>query len=302
MIKFSSFDKFKKTSFEKEYPLLSKYFSDFNIRQNMLENADLKRKYIKYENTIESFIFELEKRFDLNTINKILLDSVIKLPDEILESLIISYLNSDEATKSNSEFIMYYNKTSNLGIDSINYVEKNGLITNRSFKDIPSIAIDQKYKELKTGNEIFKYELLSDVYDILAFNEKKLIVSLLENNSFALLEKIFESSDASLKTILSILIKKGITGDLINGTLISNLGSLHLILMIYMLIEADNTTGIINNLNKLIKLNKFDLIKNIIDENLLLVLGSININEEFINENEIMLLLKEKGMILEKVA
>ena len=105
----------KKNSFDKKFPLFVKYFSDVTMQNNMTDNADLLRKYDAYSESIEFFLKELDKRFDIDTIKRIIIEAIIKLPDSIMASLITSYLNSSEEAKSNPDFIAYYNKTSNMG-------------------------------------------------------------------------------------------------------------------------------------------------------------------------------------------
>ena len=62
----------KKSNFELNYPLFINYFNDELIRDNMINNKDLKRKYEAHAELISTLIFELEKRFDKITINNIL--------------------------------------------------------------------------------------------------------------------------------------------------------------------------------------------------------------------------------------
>ena len=86
----------KKNSFDKKFPLFVKYFTDATIQNNMTDNADLLRKYNAYSESIEFFLKELDKRFDIDTIKRIIVEAIIKLPDSIMVSLITSYLNSSE--------------------------------------------------------------------------------------------------------------------------------------------------------------------------------------------------------------
>ena len=54
-----------------------------------------------------------EKRFDKITINNILTETVLKLPDEVLTSFIVSYLNSNESTKLASYYELYSASSAN---------------------------------------------------------------------------------------------------------------------------------------------------------------------------------------------
>ena len=182
----------KKSSFEKKYPLFSKYFTDIIIQTNMVENADLSRKYITHNEIIRIFVMELASHFDVETIKEMIIESIVKLPDEMLLSLIKSYLASSENVKSNREFIKYFNKTSNFGRESLDYIIENGLITTRKYREIPNLAIDYHYAKIKTGEEEFKGDNLEDVYTYLTYPQRSYVIGLIENKSFQYLNEIFD--------------------------------------------------------------------------------------------------------------
>lgn len=222
----------KKSNFELNYPLFVNYFNDELVRDNMINNKDLKRKYEAHTELISTLIFELEKRFDKFTINNILTETVLKLPDEVLTSFIVSYLNSNESTKSNPNVVSFYNKILHLGNSSIEYIEENGIITNRTYKDLPVLIINNKYHLLKCGNEHFKNELLDDVFDTLSFEEKKYVIMLLEHKCLDILNLLFVNIEISFKDLIDYLMKAGINNNIINNEVYSNIQEkLHLLLI-----------------------------------------------------------------------
>lgn len=291
----------KKSNFEKKYPLFVKYILDEEVQKNMLNNADLLRKYDAYNESINTFLFELEKHFDAITINKIITDAILKTPDEVLLSIITAYLNSSETAKSNPEFVLFYNKTSNLGIDSVEYVEAKGLITNRNYKDIPNIAIDHKYNELKTGVESFKGVGLDSIYETLTYPQRRFVNTLLENKSFELLDIIFERFNFTLKSLLKILIEKDIDATIINPEIFNRIGAYPLMIMICLIIEADETAKIVSNIKLIIIGKRYDLLKNIISFDNVLAVGLLTIEElNSLTDTEILKNLSDESYILSK--
>lgn len=264
---------FKQTveTFETKYPLFVDIFSEPYIRQNMMENTDLYRKYVANNAIIKTFIYELRKRFDIETVRKILEESVFKLPDNLLVSFVTSYLNSDEATKSNADVVQYFKKTMNLPKHSeecINYITENGIVANRTYKDIPHIIIDDRYNELKSddntypeGNELVK---LDDVYPLLTYPERQLVIDLLEHDSFKLLPKIFDRFDYSLKTIISLMYVKGIDSKIINVDVVDNLTPYFAMLMVLFIIDSDRSELVNRNLDILFNASRYNLVKYLI--------------------------------------
>lgn len=291
-----------KNTFEKKYPLFNKYVLDENIRNNMLQNEDLYRKYNVYSSTISTFIHELDKRFDVETINRIIIEAILKTPDEIMVSLITSYLNSDECTKSNSDFILFYNRTSSFGKDSIKYLEENGIIANRSYKDVPYIAIDARFKELHNENMYFKGEEIGEVFNKLDYKEKKYLNTLLEMNAFKDLEPIFERMDFNLKTLLSFLTKKNIDPIIFKNEVLESLGHYNTMIGILTLLENEDNVRILNNIRFIIQKERYELLKNIIIYGKILELDVLDINIiDSLEDYEIMDLFNTYSYTLKKV-
>lgn len=195
----------KKNSFDKKYPLFSDFISDEQIRKNMLENKDLYRKYQENEELIRIFLIELKNRFAIETVKNIIIETIFKYPDEILKSYIVSYLNSSEAIKNRKDNFNYFKKIMFMGEDIIRYVERNGIITDRGYKNIPEKILDEKYNELKSGVEMFKGELLENVFKKLNFSKKEFIVELLKLDAFQNFNEAFKDTSFSLSSILNLV-------------------------------------------------------------------------------------------------
>ncbi len=254
----------KKNSFDKKYPLLVKYIIDDDVRQNMLNNNDLARKYEATKSSIQIFLFELEKRFDSQTIANIIMETIFKYPDEMLLSFITAYLNSDEPTKSNLEIVSFYNKTASLGLKALKYIENHGIIANRHYKELPSMIIDELYEQLKTGEETFKDEFLDKCYPNLAINEKQLVVELLENKAFHLLDKIFKTFSSNLSNLLKILVASRIDTKIINNEVFEHIDTDVLTGIIYMLISIEEINNILLSIQNLFKAGRYQLLENIV--------------------------------------
>lgn len=292
----------KKNNFEKKFPLFVKYFQDPIMESNMAENADLVRKYNAYSETIEFFLKELDKRFDIYTVRNIIVEAIIKLPDSIMSSLITTYLNSSEEAKSNPDFLSYYNKTSNMGIDSLEYIEKYGLITNRNYKDIPEKALDAKFENTKSGAEQFNGVGLSDIFYELTIPEKRYVISLLDAHIFEEFDDLFERFNFSFKSLLTILMAKNIDADMLNSKVYQSMGKDYLLVLVCLIIDNDESFGSVGNIKKLFKEERYDLVKKILDSNLLVHLSRLELdNLENTSDDVIIEELKRKELVLGKV-
>ena len=72
--------------FEKKYSLLAPYILDESVRKNMLSNEDLLRKYDSNHSMIKAYINEIDKRFDRETINKMIIETIFKFSSPVLIS------------------------------------------------------------------------------------------------------------------------------------------------------------------------------------------------------------------------
>lgn len=291
----------KKNNFEKKFPLFAKYITDANMQINMAENADLVRKYNACSESIEVFLKELDRRFDVEMIKRVIVEAIIKMPDSMMSSLITSYLNSSEEAKSNSEFLYYYNQVSSMGIASVQYVEKNGLITNRGFRDIPEKAIDAMFKDLRSGAEHFKGEELDEVYRELSYQEKQFVVSLLRGKIVDEFDTLFEKLNFSFKVLIKTFMSLGIDSIILNKDVVAGLSADYLLALVCLIIENGGVATSLVNTKKLLIAERYELIKLVINENLLSSLEVMDYQDlDGKSDEEVMENLRKKELVLAK--
>ncbi len=287
---------FSKNEFDRKYPLFAKYEFPTNVKDNAVANTDLARKYNQYNQSIATYLFELDKRFDIETIRNIIIETIFKNPDEIMMSIITSYLNSTEEVKSNVDYVKFYNKTSNFGIDSIEYMQENGIILDRSYKNIPALAIDSKYESIKTGRESFKGELLDSVYDELTYPQRRYAISLIEKDSYGLLDVLFSRFNFTTKVLFKVLMSKGINDELLNNDLVQELDSYSLMILFCFMIEIENPIRIVSNVLYLVRNERYKLLKVIIEKDILENLNYALIDELNKSDEEVISILDNKDI------
>lgn len=268
----------KVSDFEKKYPLFVPYVINETTRENMLTNEDLLRKYNEHLDDIQSFVVEIASRFDVETVFSLLQATVFKMPDEILLSFIKAYLKSNEAAKNNQDVIKFYNNILHLGEDSIHYIENHGIITNRTWRDIPEMVVDEEYNNYKKDNEVFKEEALSQVYGELNLKEKRLVVGLLKKEAFELVSSLFASVDITLKHLISLLAAKGIDEDILNASVSAGIGEYNLLLLVFALFGSEYADTMVVNVRYLIQSERFELLRVLTSNNSLTSLNEYNVD------------------------
>ena len=294
---------FSGNTFKSKYPLLDKYITDSNVRDNLLKNHDLLRKYKLNETLIKAFVFELDKHFDKETTYKIIIDTIFAMPDVTLKSFIQSYLNSDEVTKSNSDVVKFYKKISQYGIDSTRYIEKNGIITNRTFKEIPNKVLDERFRNANTNDYVFNNIKIKDTYESLSYGEKIFLIDLLENNLFEDLITIYDkkldkykiSNRFDLKTILSLLISSEINGIILNKESIDKIGEDNILFLSYMIFGMNFGQSVTRIIKYYISVGKYELINKIVVKGLTPALEGLSVQDiKNVDEKDLLRLLEKK--------
>lgn len=272
----------KKSNFDKKYPLFSKYIADEQTRKNMLDNKDLYRKCQDNYELIRIFLIELDNRFEASVITKIITEIIFKYPDEILKSYITAYLNSDETIKNKENSFNDFKKIMFMGEDVIKYVSRNGLINDRSYKNIPERIIDEKYDELKSGVEMYKNELLDHVFKTLSIEKKKFVIDLLENDSYYSFVECFKESSYSLVSILNLVENLNIGASLFYSSTLDFLDIKDIKRIVVEAINASylkDDTLFMDNINTLLRNGKIRFLKEIIDIDKLTDLNEISRDE-----------------------
>lgn len=263
----------KLSDFEKKYPLFVPYVIDETTRENMLANEDLLRKYNEHLDDIQSFVKEIASRFDVETVFVILQGTVFKFSDEVLVSFIKAYLNSNEAAKNNPDVIKFYNNILHLKEECVHYVERHGIITNRTWRDIPEMVVDEEYARYKKDNEIYKDEILGHVYKSLNMKEKRLVVGLLRKESFAILNTLFASVEINFRQLIALLSAKGINEEILNYEVSSGMGEYNLLLLLFAIFGMESTDIVISNVIHLIGTKRFALLNKLTTSSSLASLG-----------------------------
>lgn len=296
----------RSNTFEKKYPLLAPFILDSNVRNNMLNNKDLMAKYERHNSLIKAYVNQLSICFDRETSKKLIENTIMKLPDELLVSFMTAYLNSDDATKYNSDCLSFYMRSVNLGKDVVKYIEENGIVSNRDYKNLPKIIVDKKFndiilKEVLTygGNNILTLK------DDLSIQDKSLLVSFYESNNLNVLDLLF-SNYYDLKSILSFLHITGINTNIINNDNLNMLGENVLINLVFKLFTSYNDVNLSRNvktISNILDNNRNDIIYLLI-RNEFINLAFMLENESFdvITIQEVLAKITANRLILEKAA
>lgn len=296
----------RNNTFEKKYALLAPFIKNPNVRNNMMSNKDLYEKYSNNYFLIKAYLEEIKNRFDEETINDLIIETIFKLPQELLRSYITAYLNSSEITKNNSNALIFYKKSLTYGNDVIKYIEENGIITNREYKNLPKILVEKKFNNLIT-NKIYKYGESNILIfeNILTIQEKSLLIMFLESNNFEVLDLLF-SNYMDLKKLLSFLNATGININILNKKNLELFGEKNLLFITminFSMLGDNNLKNNIETIQLLLDKKRIDLITTLVENNSLKYAYALN-NEtlDTISCDEMMKTIVSHRYVLEKAA
>lgn len=285
--------------FEKKYPLFNDYIKDETVRNNMLNNEELFERYKSYYNTIEVFIYTLKNNFDNETVAKFIIDIIVKEECEVMVSIMTSYLNSNVAVQANPNFVSYYKKILYLDLTddiTISYVEEEGIVTDRSYRELPNIALDKKFEELYTSSITYNNYDLKEVFPRLSIIEKKFVIKLLKINGFSKFDTIFQKLNISFYGLIKYLCHNKIPFMLFKNENVNIIGEYQVLLFCFKMFDIDANVKIIENINHLLISNRIELIKNLIDSLKFESLGIIPSNEiDRMSDEEVIKYLSEDG-------
>ena len=261
----------RSNSFEKKYPILAPFIKDTDVRNNLLNNKDLLMKYEKNNSLIKAYVNELSNIFDNETVRKMIIDTIFKLPEELLVSFITAYLNSDPVTKHNSNCLVYYNKTVVYGKEVVKYIEENGIVSNRDYKNLPKVIVEKKFNDIIL-KQVLTYggENILMMREQLTLQEKSLLITFIESNNFNVLDLLF-SEYVPFKKLLVFLNATGINTNIINNKNLNTYGAEELIslVMINFSLYGDiNLKNNIETISLMLKENRKDLIDKLLEYNL----------------------------------
>ncbi len=296
----------RSNSFEKKYAILAPFIVDTNVRNNMLNNKDLLSKYERNNSLIKAYVTELSNRFDNETVRKMIIETIFKLPEELLVSFITAYLNSNEVTKSNSNCLSFYNKTLAYGKEVVKYIEENGIVSNRDYKNLPKVIIDKKFNDIILKRVItYGGQNVLMMREQLTSQEKSLLVSFIETNNFEVLDVLF-SPYYELKKLLAFLNAIGINTNLINRKNLNELGTEKLLILIiknFTLYGDINLKNNITTLSLMLENERKDLINALIEKDLVHLSYNVDDNKiDTISIEEMIDVINTSKYVLEKVS
>lgn len=290
--------------FEKKYSLLAPYILDESVRKNLLANDDFMRKYDANYSMIKVFLYEIGKRFDTETINKIVSETIFKFSSPVLISFITAYLNSDEATKNNSNVVFHYKKVLHQGTDVIKYVEENGIVTNRTFKEIPQKIMDNRFESLERG-QVYGNVTLKDLYPTMSPLEKQSLIEFLENDSFKYINELF-GGYFRFNKLFKLIKFSGIDTEIINRDNYNKLGPDKLrvlILTIFTLLGDINIKSDVEVIKEMLRTGRIDLLDILLKEDMVVYAHYLNPNYiAELSEDEMVDRINMSKIILEKSA
>lgn len=274
--------------FEKKYPLLKCFITDLHQRDLMNHNNDLFTKYDNNSNLIEFFIGELQKHFSREEVISFI-EILLKKPENIMKSIMVSYLNSEDDIKKRNDFIKLYEDISDLGIDCVKYIETYGMVGEGLYENIPEqIAAmrntieESKYKEDNEKliiefekidqNFYFRDEAIKDIYPSLGIKAKKLLNNLIKGQCFY---KVFGSSafgleniTASFSSIINGLAFCHVDENILNSRVFFEIGDSETFALINQIMLSDGEVYIIRKIAKNVKIlinnGRYKLLKNLI--------------------------------------
>lgn len=270
--------------FERKYPLFKAYFTDINERNNMLNNADLYRKYKAYDNTISFYLLELKANFSDLEIKKFIKETIIKLPDEVMTSFITAYLNSDTIVKSNSEVFNFYLKTQELGENAVHFVESHGIIASDDYLQISEYVryekinqdeeerqheldlVEMEFNQFYKEDLSFKEDDIRSVFNQVSLAYKKVINELIKNNLINILDEVFADTKYNFYQVLLIINNYHFENNIINLNVLHNISASSLYYLLMEIIDADSDR-VKRNVIKLISKHRYELLLILINTN-----------------------------------
>ena len=271
------FDKlFKTKSFDKLFPELVPYIKTDDEREQLVNDTEFIDKYQRNINIISTFLYEVRKYHKSIEVKKIIKKYIISLDDERLVDVILLYLNLTDEDKQEKEFFIIYDKKYHLE-------DKSEEELNREHE------IDRRYNNIKSGREVFHGLTLDSLYNTCEYDERDTINSILANkNGWETFAFLFEERyHANFKQLMALLNRALVDGTIINEEVRLSLGDDMFEELVFTLLSNHNSE-IAKHIKTLIKNRRYDLIINMIQDNLLGDVVFINtINQEELNDKEL---------------
>lgn len=261
-----------KNTFKFKYPLLYPYIKDDSIIDKLMTNDSIYNIYIRHENLLKYFILELKNNFDDIFISNIIVELFNKYPENLIESFMCAYLNSNDLIKKSHDISLMFIKLMENNTREFNYIVENGL-ENLKKDNITTESLNKTFINLNNNLEFNGFKL-EYIWDFLNNNEKQLLISILENNCYDLFTLSLENINFGLKNILNGLCRCNIKYTLFTKDVYDKLGIrvIKLIVLAGICLEDIEELKDIQNIlinNEYPKIN--DIVKNNILPNLIKV-------------------------------
>ena len=259
---------FKKQDDGIDYSELVPYFKK-NELDLFVYNQEFISKYKKHTYEINKFISEVRKfKKPVETVD-IINKYIILLNEKEMDDNITLFLSKQEHLRR--DFFRIFDK-------KYGYDKTEDIITREQ-------NAQEAYKMNKTGNETFNNIPLDDLFDSLDVDTKEYLVQVLATpGAFDIIKQLFEERyHASFMYLLKLLSRAGIDGVLLDEQFLSYLGFEEYRELILTL--SSNKNGEVTRYIKiLINNQRFDLVKDMLEMNLMSDIITININNEELND------------------
>ena len=267
---------FKTNSFDKLFPELVPYIKTDAERELLANDKDFIDKYQRNSIIISTFLFEVNKYYKNIEVKKLIKKYIISLDETRLVEVILLYLGLTEEDKEDRQFFIIYDKKYHLEDKTEEQLNKEH-------------DIDRRYNNFKTGRETFNGISLDTLYNTCDYPERELINSIItQHGGWETFTSLFEEKyKANFKQLLQLLNSALVDGEIINKEVQYNVGDEMFVELVFTLLSNHNLE-IAKHIKTLIKNKRYDLIINMIQDNLLGDVVFINtINQAELNDKEL---------------
>ena len=267
---------FKTNSFDKLFPELVPYIKTDAERELLANDKDFIDKYQRNNIIISTFLFEVNKYYKNIEVKKLIKKYNISLDETRLVEVILLYLGLTEEDKEDRQFFIIYDKKYHLEDKTEEQLNKEH-------------DIDRRYNNFKTGRETFNGISLDTLYNTCDYPERELINSIItQHGGWETFTSLFEEKyKANFKQLLQLLNSALVDGEIINKEVQYNVGDEMFVELVFTLLSNHNLE-IAKHIKTLIKNKRYDLIINMIQDNLLGDVVFINtINQAELNDKEL---------------
>ena len=267
---------FKTNSFDKLFPELVPYIKTDAERELLANDKDFIDKYQRNNIIISTFLFEVNKYYKNIEVKKLIKKYIISLDETRLVEVILLYLGLTEEDKEDRQFFIIYDKKYHLEDKTEEQLNKEH-------------DIDRRYNNFKTGRETFNGISLDTLYNTCDYPERELINSIItQHGGWETFTSLFEEKyKANFKQLLQLLNSALVDGEIINKEVQYNVGDEMFVELVFTLLSNHNLE-IAKHIKTLIKNKRYDLIINMIQDNLLGDVVFINtINQAELNDKEL---------------